>query len=398
MQEILYKLKNVFSSSGSTLIALVISIILNKFAAINLSEESYALYGQFLLFSTFLMALFTSGLSNNLISSSISDHKTTVFYTSFGYISVLLVIIFSSKVEKFFSIQLSLPVYVVLLFLPIVYQLFISVQAVNAKQNNSRDYFLFSIANTVVGMFIVCLAISYESYLVLIVAVLIRPGALSFYLIFSGKVAMVRSGEPVKEEKGYPTPFYLYGFISLMSGIITTGLIRDSLNDSYGFSEMGQYFAAQRIFEIMLSLSAAFYSTFYFSNVSKMTFSDAKLYMYRVSITSCILFSLSSLLLNLFSSELVTLLLSEKQLGAISYFFPLSINLVLNSIGYCSGYLILSRISKYKVSLIETLFLIIFCSLSLFFTGTQLIWLMVLISASKVILNYIILHFVSDYE
>jgi len=185
--------------------------------------------------------------------------------------------------------------------------------------------------------------------------------------------------------------FYFYGVFSILSVSIISLLIRDKLANSYGIEEIGYFFSAQRIFELIIGLSVSFYSTFYYNRLCHCSSHQAKNMILLASTISFVFFLSIACLLNVMDKQIVTVLLSEHQLPSVEYFPILSINLLLNCLVYCSGFYILSFYRKSRLIVFELVFFIFTVLLVYYFSGKNIVWALPAVTFAKLLLNYFIL-------
>jgi len=286
----------------------------------------------------------------------------------------------------------------VLCLLPLIYIGFVASQALIIRGGKTKAYFILNVSNAVLGGCLVFIGLYLENFFVLFSLVLIRPGVVSvLYFSLKGRaifdffrenISITLSQVDFRPVYGY----YFYGVVSIMSVSIVSVLIRDKLAIMYGLEEIGYFFSAQRIFELVMGLSVSFYSTFYFNRLCRSSVLEAKRMVFIASVLSFVFFLCVAFTLNVFDEELIGFLLSSSQLPSVEYFFPLSINLLLNSLVYCAGFYILSFYDKRWLIGFELFFLLLTVFLIHSYSGKNIVWALPIVTFFKVLLNTFILY------
>ena len=353
-----------------------------------------------MLLATVITCLTVSGLINSIIDTAVTDNAVLRFYFFIVLFvaSLTMLLVKLNIATAFLHINFDLLPYWILGLLPMIYLGFAACQAIFIRKRKTKAYFILNVNNAILGGSLVFLGLYSENILVLFCLVLIRPGIVFIFYVLVKRRALFRYlsesiAVPVPREHFRPVyGYYFYGIVSILSASIATLLIRDKLAITFGLDEIGYIFSAQRIFELVMGLSVSFYSTFYFNRLCRCSVLEAKHMVLVASSLSFVFFLGVALVLNIFDKEIIILLLSSNQLPSIGYFFPLSINLLLNSFVYCTGFYILSFYDKRRLIGFEFIFLLFTVCLILFFSGRNVVWAIPIVTFFKVLLNVFILY------
>ncbi|MDH1625472.1 hypothetical protein N5E91_04980 [Shewanella xiamenensis] len=391
---------NIITTVSSQILILFFSLITNKVAASTLSPENYAVYGQAILFSSFVVACVCSGFQNCLLSKDVSNKNVLFVYFNLSIVSSFLLYFVSHEgyILKYLLIDVDLyisPLY--LLVLPILYQLFVFQQSSIVSGGRRIDYVFFNTGNAFLCSLLMLITLYYEIFFLTFILILVRPGLLGvikFWSYFKGlDVKSFFSRAKEKQENVKALSFLLYGIVATVSTIVFSMVIRYILSSDSNIKTVGYFFTAQRIFELLLGLSVTYYSTYYYKTISAI---ENKSILSKIVIeNSCfslLFFSTLSLILYFYSTEIVLILFSETQLPATSFFAPLILNMCINSVVYTIGFALLSKVNKFKLALLEVGLLIMFFLFSNLITPSLIVWLLPIFTSFKLIINVFLFY------
>lgn len=384
------------SSSGSSVVILFISLLLNKIVALELDSVSYAIYAQILLLTTFLTALYSSGLLQTVLAVGVNK-DVVLIYSVIGFMTAFLIVIpFSSFILDYLNIPFSEYLVYTMVVAFIIYQLPVYAQAITIGRSKSVEYFKITVLISVSGLILVIYALYNLTFEWLILVLVVRP--ILFVVLLALKhvrsfLLALKRIEFNLNAKVYSQAlgFYFYGLISIVSGLAISSLLRSSLSNDFGLIEIGYFFSAQRLYELALGMAASFYSTFYYSQLSKLDKKEARKLLLKVSVASITFFSIAGAISVLFSEEIILLLLSENQLGAKEYMPALALNMTIYSLVYASGFYVMLFWKKAFMVISEIIFLVSFYILLLFFEGREVVFSLLILSLLKLMFNYFLL-------
>lgn len=392
--------RNLWSTGLVSLATICSSLITNKLASLHLSPETFAIYGQSMLVATLLASILCAGLNNSIIKLGDNYLDIAVLYTAWGIILLLglgfLAWFFSFDLWKILLIAPPPPwVYVLSIFIITGYVITNLMLTLPVLYENRIEYIKISLSQILISAIVVILSFYMKLPWLIAFVIIVRPALLGLIIgtrtfnhtlkrLFSLKlIHLFQSKSLIKTVSGY----YIYGVVALLSNNLGVLLVRQKISEQLSLTEVGNFFAAQRFFELILSLVSVFYSTFYFRSCSNSP-SRNKI-LISTSFASALLFCLIQIVCIKWDAIIVSLLFSVKQHTAINYFAAFSTNMVVMSLVFCTGFYLLSISNKMPLLIAEILsfvFLTIIVSFDVF-TGYDLAWTITSVSAFKLFLN-----------
>ncbi len=382
------------------LLILLLTLATNKVAASSLSVSEYAVYGQAVLLSSLISAFSTSGLQNCILSADIRERVTLqVFFFFALLISILLFILNEiGFVAEYFLLDVEKYMTPYLLFsLPFFYQIFIFKQAVVINGGVRKDFVLLNVGNSVLCSAFLILTIYFEKFYLTFAFILFRPGFLGLFMFseyikkidFKSLLIHFKDLFYLNKVFGY----LLYGVVSTSAFYIYSAIARFVISEAYDLETVGYFYTAQRLFELLLGLSLTYYSSYYYRKISSI--SDLKLVasiVLKICILSLVSFLLISLLLFVFSEEIILVLFSKEQLPAVVFFNPLIVNMILGSLVYSIGFSLVAKAKKSTIIILELLYLVCFVFFTAYLGSELVVWVFPLIMLIKLICNFMLFY------
>ncbi|MEQ3511913.1 hypothetical protein ABMY35_00885 [Pseudoalteromonas sp. BZB3] len=383
------------------LFILLLTLITNKVAATTLSLNDYAIYGQFVLMSSLISSFCTPGLQNSIMSTEVKKESALkVYFILATIISALLYFLIKiGSIKNYFLIDVESyisPLFILLI--PFLYQAFVYKQAKVVNSGVRKNFIFFNVGNAFLCSLVLVLTMYFEAFVLTFLFLLLRPGFLGLLSIYDylKNISFNINFKCIfdfSHDKKNILGYLCYGVVSTSSFYIYSSIARFTISESYDLETVGYFYTAQRIFELLLGFSLAYYSNYYFRKLS--TTNDVKLLcrtVFSTSLYSALFFTLIAFIILFFSKDIVLLLFSVEQLPATKFFEPLLVNMILGSLVYSIGFALVAKANKFTMTILELLYLFAFCIFTLLFDAEYVVWIFPLIMLVKLTCNYFMFY------
>lgn len=391
-------MKHLVNVAAVQLTVLFLSLMTNKVAAEFLTASEYATYGQVVLFTAMISAFVTSGLQNCVVSPQVDTNASLRVYFLVALFASLLLIVGSQLgiIKKYFLFDVGVytpSIFVILL--PFIYQIFIYSQSMIINSNKRFDYVKFNVGNTLICTCLIISSIVFEIFFMTVLVLLLRPGFLGLIKARDYFKALDLKAVPslhlITSKNPQIFGYLFYGVISTVSFLIFSTAVRLVISESQNFEFVGYFYTAQRLFELVLGISLAYYSSYYFKRICNINdYAVVTKTVLKYCLFSFLVFSAIGLTINLFAAEIVTTLFSEKQLASVIFFFPLTVNMIFISQVYVVGFSLVAKASKLLLSAVEIFYVLCFFALVPVFRGIDIVWILPAVTTIKLIVNSLI--------
>lgn len=391
-------MKHLVNVAAVQLTILFLSLMTNKVAAEFLTTNDYATYGQVVLFTAMIGAFVTSGLQNCVVAPQVDTNASLQVYFLVALFVSLLLVVGSQLglIEKYFLFDpLAYVPIIFIVFLPFIYQVFVYTQSIIINSDKRLNYVKFNVGNTLLCTCLIISSIAFDVFFLTVFVLLLRPGLLGlikvrdYIEVLNLKSVSAFKFKVIKNSKIFG--YLFYGIISTVSFLIFSTAVRLVISESQSFEFVGYFYTAQRLFELVLSVSLAYYSSYYFKKICNINdYGVITKTVLKYCLFSFVVFSVIGLTINLFAAEIVTILFSEKQLASTRFFVPLTVNMIFISLVYVVGFSLVAKASKLLLSTVEIFYVLCFFALVPVLKNIDIVWILPAVTIIKLIVNSLI--------